>query len=115
MGSKQLGISDIAIFVGTFCPHNVGFIRTHMHAHTHTIWRCLLYMHCNSLSEAIWLLFLLLINWFQVCFSFTQPNTLYKAFIYEVRPIRADSDISDSIRGLFVFTVNIDSNCGRPA
>jgi len=73
MGSKQLGISDIAIFVGTFCPHNVGFIRTHMHAHTHTIWRCLLYMHCNSLSEAIWLLFLLLITEFKFALVLLNP------------------------------------------
>ena len=30
-------ISDIAILVGTFCPHNVGFTRPHTHTHTHTL------------------------------------------------------------------------------
>ncbi len=30
-------ILDIAILVGTFCPHNVGFTRPHTHTHTHTV------------------------------------------------------------------------------
>ncbi len=34
-------ILDIAILVGTFCPHNVGFTwTTRMHAHTHTHSTC---------------------------------------------------------------------------
>ncbi len=32
--STRIRILDIAIFVGTFCPHNVGFTRT---THTHTL------------------------------------------------------------------------------
>lgn len=29
-------ISDIVIFLGTFCPHNLRFTRTHIYTHTNT-------------------------------------------------------------------------------
>ncbi len=50
-------ILDIAILVGTFCPHNVGFTwttRTHTHTHTHTHARTHTHTHTHTSSVYRW-------------------------------------------------------------
>ncbi len=46
-------ILDIAILVGTFCPHNVGFTwTTHTHTHTHTHIHTRTHTHAHTHTHA---------------------------------------------------------------
>ncbi len=60
-------ILDIAIVVGTFCPHNVGYTwTTHTHTHTHTHTPSLTLLNClvlKSYSYTIYTSVLELLSW----------------------------------------------------